>query len=1320
MKRIFMVILLVGLGIFLVSGNIYGQKEGTYVPGEIIVKLRDGKSLEDIQMLNALYRVQSRDIFADLPTPEKKIEELRKRYEDLIERSKDYSHKASGELERIREEIDKYERLIEHREERRRRAPSDIVPIKLENYFHLKTDNPDVNINRMIIEYESDPAVEFAQPNNIYTLQSTPNDEYFYRQWHLEKIYAPEAWDFTKEDGVIIAILDSGIDYNHQDLASNIIAYGSVIDSSDGMDFDGHGTKCAGVAAAITNNIEGVAGVAGNSKLLGIKVLYNGNYITDTSVALGVAVAKSCGADVINMSIGYPAGQFRDYAFMEMTTKSAFNEGCILVAAAGSYGQNLTYIPALFPHVVAVAATNEDDTKYSLSNYDYCVNISAPGEGLYTTTIEGTYDYLNNTSAACPVVSGVMALAVSHYKDSGLTNRDIIDRVLYSADDIYDVNPEYVGQLGTGRVNAYRALCSGGSGPDILRFSIRDVKIEEIEGNGNSIPEAYEKVNIVITIENLMHERYPVPKLTAIARPISSERIFFVDNEAELDLSRDGKGDNANDPFVFRLGDIDSDTRVAFFADIFVNEMYLTRLCFKISLGIGKIPTYDPDSMLYPDSIDISDNKIIWSEKTTVGDLIYCYDMEGESIIPLFLHKNVCPPKISEDKIVFVDESKDGTNLSTFLSMDFNSPIKISTAEGIFPDISGDLVVWSGKRDRRYQYIEYCRYGEDGVEESDRIIDDIDVFGRIQPAVSGNKIVWIEYSNGLDKICLYDFTTDQTEQIIGDSHYKSTLDISGDIIVWEEHVPDSQGNYKFVAYAYNISTGEKIQIMDDENRGTLSIDGSKIVWADSRNGNSDVYLYDLSTGRERQITRDPSPQFNPVISGNNIIWVDKRNGKDEIFRAVAVSDYTPPTRPRVRDEEFTNSTDTLRAWWTESYDPESGVVEYQYKIVKSIKKTIIVREYTTVGLEREVEAAGLELAHGMKYCFRVRARNGAGLYSNSSYSKGVTIDTVAPSIVNLTNSSQDGEKVILFRAEVADDLSGVDYVFLKVKENGKWRSYRMRYNRQSRVYERRIIPKIDSGRIMYMIKAYDKAGNETITGVFYIGEAGVNYTIPFGEILNDINTDNFVIMELDADEEDILDNIANVGNISIGDDLFDFSGLKHNIFNNQGFGDSTDMHNTDFYNNSAFLGRRSEDIYINPADLPDREEHEEIEYIYPDRIEGISDVYKRDYIDQAERDDSHDYRGIMYDREIDDIRGIYVFKIAVSDSIDNFRKPYFSGRPDEDTSFYRQFENIPRDIQYIINDYSQEKDRLDVPGHIGDRSMSDDVDTGAKINYMPL
>jgi thermitase len=299
---------------------------------------------------------------------------------------------------------------------------------------------------------------KYAERNGIYQATFTPNDPSWPLQWNMPIIKANTAWDtYRGWTEVTIAIIDTGIDYNHPDLAANYKSGGHdwVNDDFDPMDDHHHGTHCAGIAAAALNNAIGVAGVA-QCKLWAEKALNNNGAGSWDDLANAIVHATDMGVNVISMSLTGTTYS----STLDSACTYAWNKGVVIVAAAGNSNTNIDttpFYPASFTTVIAVSATNSaDNFDSSYSNYGNKIEVSAPGTSIYSTLPNANYGYLTGTSMACPHVAGLAALIWS-YKP-GMTNSQIRNALHTAVDDKGAPGKDMY--YGYGRINCKKIISS--------------------------------------------------------------------------------------------------------------------------------------------------------------------------------------------------------------------------------------------------------------------------------------------------------------------------------------------------------------------------------------------------------------------------------------------------------------------------------------------------------------------------------------------------------------------------------------------------------------------------------------------------------------------------------------------------------------------------------------------------------------------------------------------------------------------------------------------------------------------------------------------
>ncbi len=307
-----------------------------------------------------------------------------------------------------------------------------------------------------------------SQPNHIFTTQDyvIPNDENFSRQWGASAIKLPQAWrQTTGSNSVRIAVLDTGIDYDHPELADFIdkdSSYNFIDNNSDAMDYNNHGTHVAGIISASGDNDNGTAGVMWESELMAVKVLDDNGSGNEWALAQGILYAAGLldnqprqTADIINLSLG-----MSDPNHVPKTLKKAIEraaaEGIIIVAASGNNGSRGVIYPAAFPEVIAVGALEENGSEMpevaGYSNYGPEIDVTAPGSLIYSTIADDKFGYMSGTSMAAPHVSGLAGLMLSE----GVRARDIRgllqDTAIKLGDDSFSQS------YGYGMINSYKSV----------------------------------------------------------------------------------------------------------------------------------------------------------------------------------------------------------------------------------------------------------------------------------------------------------------------------------------------------------------------------------------------------------------------------------------------------------------------------------------------------------------------------------------------------------------------------------------------------------------------------------------------------------------------------------------------------------------------------------------------------------------------------------------------------------------------------------------------------------------------------------------------
>ncbi len=302
----------------------------------------------------------------------------------------------------------------------------------------------------VVAELRSDPSVARVEADKTRAIEGTPDDPSYAEQWGLAQIGWDQAYGSVDPAGsAVVAVLDTGVNAGHPDLAGNLVPGTSVLDGSDGTsDGNGHGTAMAGIVAARTNNGAGVAGVgyAGVS-VMPVAVLGSDGTGQDSDVIAGLVYAADHGADVALMAFSSTSYS----PSLQAAIDYAWSKGVVLVAATGNDGSSTATFPAGDRGVIGVSNTTQDDSLNSSSNYGDDTFLGAPGTGIATTSADGGYVSVTGTSASAATVAGAAALLKAN--DSAASNSVVAGRLARNAD-----VAGTVAQTGNGRLNLARAL----------------------------------------------------------------------------------------------------------------------------------------------------------------------------------------------------------------------------------------------------------------------------------------------------------------------------------------------------------------------------------------------------------------------------------------------------------------------------------------------------------------------------------------------------------------------------------------------------------------------------------------------------------------------------------------------------------------------------------------------------------------------------------------------------------------------------------------------------------------------------------------------
>ena len=322
---------------------------------------------------------------------------------------------------------------------------------RLANLPIHKIEVPEHAEDAVVRALSKNPSIKFAEKDMLVdTSELIPDDPRYADQYHLKIIQASTAWSLSQGDGVVVAVLDSGVYGAHPDLSSKVVdGWNVVSNNADTSDIQGHGTAVAGFVGAATNNLTGIASSGFNAKIMPVRVTNRTDgaaYFSD--IAKGINWAANNGAKVANVSFGVVNSSSVRTAAQDMR-----NKGGVVVSSAGNSNTDLGYSDN--PYLITVAATTSSDTKASFSNYGDYVDLAAPGAGVLTTNRSGGYSSWNGTSFSSPITAGVAALVMS--ANPNLTP-DQVETVLENSADDLVAGVDWHMYYGHGRVNAEKAV----------------------------------------------------------------------------------------------------------------------------------------------------------------------------------------------------------------------------------------------------------------------------------------------------------------------------------------------------------------------------------------------------------------------------------------------------------------------------------------------------------------------------------------------------------------------------------------------------------------------------------------------------------------------------------------------------------------------------------------------------------------------------------------------------------------------------------------------------------------------------------------------
>jgi subtilisin family serine protease len=497
MKEIISLIITLTVAITVSTSAAVRSSDDDYVPDELIVKFRP-------EIADRLQEQMELDISINQMSLSKELDDIKVKYrlKEVRPLFKNFqqNHEWLKDLHRKDKTLlSKKERHILSRLGRTSKGAA--VP-DLSRIYRLKVGvRPGQTLKDVLEAYRDDPHVEYAEFNYKVSVCRNPNDTLYHLQWPLNNtgqdypasgrynsppgtpdsdIDAPEAWDYsTGNSGIVVAVVDTGVDYTHRDLVDNmwvnqaelngvtgvdddgngyvddIYGYDFINRDADPKDDNGHGTHCSGIIAAGGNNGADITGICWDAKIMALKFLGANGSGSNADAVEAFYYAVQNGADVVSNSWG--GGDFSQT--MKEAIEYAYSQGVMMVAAAGNNGDTNFQYPASYDNMFSVAATDSDDQKATFSTYGAWVDIAAPGVDVLSLKAAGTsigtgYDayttIASGTSMACPHVAGACSLMFSIYPQINLD--ELGAHLKNSADPI---DPDI---CASGRLNLYQAM----------------------------------------------------------------------------------------------------------------------------------------------------------------------------------------------------------------------------------------------------------------------------------------------------------------------------------------------------------------------------------------------------------------------------------------------------------------------------------------------------------------------------------------------------------------------------------------------------------------------------------------------------------------------------------------------------------------------------------------------------------------------------------------------------------------------------------------------------------------------------------------------
>jgi hypothetical protein len=777
-------------------------------------------------------------------------------------------------------------RTLDQRSQRvraaRTRKPDAELP-DLSNVYVFQLDEP-ADIDRVCREFAADPHVDFCQPDYVMTIQERPDDPSFDELWGLRAIQAEPAWELGRGEGIVVGVVDTGVDYLHEDMADNVWTNAAEAAGLAGVDDDGngyvddvhgwnfvsgtnetlddhrHGTHVSGTIAATGDNGVGVIGVAPAAKILPVKALDSHGIGFSSDLADGLVYAALNGADVVNNSWGSNSPNYAD-PITESAVRAAHAMGVVVVFAAGNSTSDTRYFsPQHLRETITVAAIEAGDTPAVFTNWGLPIDVAAPG-----VDVLSLYGLLSGTSMAAPHVAGLAALLLSRRPD--LDNEEVRLALRGGSDDLEP--PGFDLDAGQGRINALRTLQI----ESVLSVEIDEARLERsVAGDDDTL-------SVTGSAQGSGFEQYS---------------LFFAPDDRQPSW-QPAQGPVPEPREDGPLGQIELGRLEP--------RSYYVRLSARSTEGLDfedvvRVSLNAPrrlSSTVFSQTPDIDGDFVVWDGFPSLGQSreVFLYDLGADVEWQLTDDADEdSNARVSGNVVVWRSLLADGHKAIRVCELDpatGDCPV-ILVAEGTGakqePAVDGRRLVWVDRPVSPGALDLYFCEIEDGACPSRPLVLDINWLAR--PDIEGDFVVWDDFQDGSvpRDIFLYDLS-DGTQHVIAANpslEYRYPRLADG-LLAWDVYDNDELHGVRYCDLdPTTLACPEKALATGPDGQDP-AVSARRIVWEDIEEPsgvegivNWDVFVHDLATETTQRITINDRAQTKPAISGTRIVFQDYREG----------------------------------------------------------------------------------------------------------------------------------------------------------------------------------------------------------------------------------------------------------------------------------------------------------------------------------------------------------------------------------------------------------------------------------------------------------